>query len=56
VRLLDACIRQLTNADTQRLAIHRTDISALDEEDREEMKARLETLKRRIEALEKLLD
>lgn len=56
VRLLNACIRQLTNADTQRLAIHRTDIRALDEEDREEVKARLDTLKRRIQALEKLLD
>jgi hypothetical protein len=56
LRSLDACLRQLTNAETQRLAIHRTDIRALKEKDRTAVKARLETLKRRVEALEKLLD
>lgn len=55
LRVLDACLRQLTNKQTQRLVLSKAEVSGLDEEDRAEVKERVATLKRRLEALEKLL-
>lgn len=55
LKMLDACVRQLTNTETRRLALKKSDVKEMDDEDRAEARARLDTLKRRIEAMEKLL-